>query len=63
MQVKELSEYNSESQICNIQQSDQTRQQRSVGLQARKVCGISIEEAVSQGALLMIIRKIATQSI
>lgn len=41
MQVKKLLEYKSESQICNIQQNDQTRQQRCSGLLGRKVCGIS----------------------
>lgn len=62
MQVKELLEYSSESQTCNIQQSDQTRQQRCTGLLARKVCGINTEETGLQRALLMIIREIATQS-
>lgn len=41
MQVKKLLECNSESEICNIQQNDQTRQQRCSGLLARKACGIS----------------------
>lgn len=41
MQVKKLLEYNSESPICNIQQNDQTRQQRCSGLLARKAYEIS----------------------
>lgn len=51
-----------QQQICNIHQRNQTRQQRCAGLPARKVCGISTEEAGSQRALLMVLRKIARQS-
>lgn len=47
MQVKKLLEYNSESQIRNIQQNNQTRQQRCSGLLARKACGISTEAGLT----------------
>lgn len=62
MQVKELVEYNSKSQTYNIQESDETRQQRYTSLSARTVCGISTEVAGSQRSLLMILREIARQS-
>lgn len=50
-QVKELLEYYIESQTCNFQQYNQTRQQRWTGLLAGKVYGISIDETVPQASI------------